>query len=216
MENALRTRTARKKELFTSRILHIRLQPNGCRLGVTRGERTATMAETLSHLKAQFIDTAIDPDSSKEKFEAFHSHLVRNVIDGKNDKFSQIVEGNVYRDFLPGETVITVSLIVRDPISKSVRQADRLISDSASEVGINVVDDTPPSEDKYNLEQDGISLISINGPLISIESKSIVDPKRTNELHKDKTAFTGMAKTLKTAENSTIIKKSIVSEQFLT
>ncbi len=174
------------------------------------------MAETLSHLKAQFIDTAIDPDSSKEKFEAFHSHLVRSVIDGKNDKFSQIVEGNVYRDFLPGETVITVSLIVRDPISKSVRQADRLISDSASEVGINVVDDTPPSEDKYNLEQDGISLISINGPLISIESKSIGDPKRTNELHKDKTAFTRMAKTLKTAENSTTIKKSIVSEQFLT
>jgi hypothetical protein len=165
------------------------------------------MAETLSHLKAQFIDTAIDPDSSKEKFEAFHSHLVRNVIDGKNDKFSQIVEGNVYRDFLPGETVITVSLIVRDPISKSVCQADRLISDSASAVGINVVDDTPPSEDKYNLEQDGISLISINGPLISIESKSIGDPKRTNELHKDKTAFTGMAKTLKTAETSTTIKR---------
>ncbi len=118
------------------------------------------MAETLSRLKAQFIDTAIDPDSGREKFEAFRSHLVQSILDGKDDKFSQIVEGNVYRDFLRGETVITVSLIVRDPVSKSVRQADRLISDSASAVGINVVDDdTPRSEDKYNLEQDGISLV---------------------------------------------------------
>jgi len=117
------------------------------------------MAETLSRLKAQFIDTAIDPDSGREN-EAFRSHLVKSIIDGKNDKFSQIVEGNVYRDFSRGETVITVSLIVRDPVSKSVRQADRLISDSASEVGINVVDDdTPRSEDKYNLEQDGLSLV---------------------------------------------------------
>lgn len=118
------------------------------------------MAETLSRLKAQFIDTAIDPDSGREKFEAFRSHLVKSIIDGKNDKFSQIVEGNVYRDFSRGETVITVSLVVRDPVSKSVRQADRLISNSASEVGISVVDDdTPRSEDKYNLEQDGLSLV---------------------------------------------------------
>lgn len=118
------------------------------------------MAETLSRLKAQFIDTVMDPDSGREKFEAFRSHLVRSIIDNKNEEFSQIVEGNVYRDFSRGETIITVSLIVRDPVSTSVRQADRLTSDSASEVGINVVDDdTPRSEDKYNLEQDGISLV---------------------------------------------------------
>lgn len=46
------------------------------------------MAETLSRLKAQFIDTAIDPDSGGEKFEAFRSHLVKSIIDNKNDKFS--------------------------------------------------------------------------------------------------------------------------------
>ncbi len=39
------------------------------------------MAETLSRLKAQFIDTAIDPDSGREKFEAFRSHLVKSIID---------------------------------------------------------------------------------------------------------------------------------------
>ena len=153
-------RTAHRKELSTDGTLRARRRPDAYKLGVTRGERTATMAETLSRLKAQFIDTAIDPDSGREKFEAFRSHLVQSILDGKDDKFSQIVEGNVYRDFLRGETVITVSLIVRDPVSKSVRQADRLISDSASAVGINVVDDdTPRSEDKYNLEQDGISLV---------------------------------------------------------
>lgn len=120
------------------------------------------VAETRTELTADFYDRTTG-EQSRRAFMEFRSHLVSSV---ENGDFPQIKEANVYREPSPDGTIITVKLIVSDPISTSVQQADKLLENSATLARIRILVADEKSGDAFDnhepmssYESDGMTLI---------------------------------------------------------